>query len=381
MTFALTKYIYPIEFEIEMSKSMGYSLDNPRTKEEIAVVRRFIEETLLDKNRSEDSRNNPLFLEAKYSIDDLKEALNSTDSYALNYFNNSNNKEIVDVLSEIWIIFRFPKDDEFVQLAQDKNNLLSKIILKEETSYTKQFKDVVSYCHLLSLLIHNEKNKYHGESFLLSEFPYEIFLTSSNSKIYNSIKNFIHNNYSIKNKNNYPDWLYWSNISKIIVDKAQSLESLLIQQNKEYKKTQTPLSQKQTPKQKLLHIGSILSAAYAQVINPELMLLLLVSIIEYLITRNPDNNKFNVEESISKQFKLKSAILIHNQDKEYDLRQLNSELKNIYSQRSNIAHGNYKDNFNVEDIMDSSLLLYKFNRDILNEYIRNRQLVEYLKDN
>src|SRR5690606_33612599 len=101
MTFALTKYIYPIEFEIEMSKSMGYSLDNPRTKEEIAVVRRFIEETLLDKNRSEDSRNNPLFLEAKYSIDDLKEALNSTDSYALNYFNNSNNKEIVDVLSEI----------------------------------------------------------------------------------------------------------------------------------------------------------------------------------------------------------------------------------------------------------------------------------------
>jgi len=381
MTFAITKYIYPIEHEIVISKSMGYTLDNPRTKEEIDIVRGFIEETLLDKNRREDSRTAPLFLRAKYSIDDLKEILKSTDGYALNYLSNLNDKKIVDILSEIWIIFRFPEEEEFLQLAKDKNELIHKIIVKEESNYTIQFKNVVSYCHLLSLLIHNEENYYHGESFLLSEYPYEIFLTSNNSKIYEAIENFVNDNFSTRNGMKSPLWLYWPDILNTIVETAVKLESLLVQENKEFPKKQIPLSQKQTPKQKLLHIGSILSAAYAQVINPELMLLLLVSIIEYLVTGNPDTNRFNVEDSINKQFKLKCAILIHNQDKEYDLRVLNSELKNIYSQRSNIAHGNYKENFKLEDIINSTYLLHKFNRDILNEFLSDRQLIEYLKDN
>jgi hypothetical protein len=381
MTFAITKYIYPIEHEIVISKSMGYTLDNPRTKEEIDIVRGFIEETLLDKNRREDSRTAPLFLRAKYSIDDLKEILKSTDGYALNYLSNLNDKKIVDILSEIWIIFRFPEEEEFLQLAKDKNELIHKIIVKEESSYTIQFKNVVSYCHLLSLLIHNEENYYHGESFLLSEYPYEIFLTSNNSKIYEAIENFVNDNFSTRNGMKSPLWLYWPDILNTIVETAVKLESLLVQENKEFPKKQIPLSQKQTPKQKLLHIGNILSAAYAQVINPELMLLLLVSIIEYLVTGNPDTNRFNVEDSINKQFKLKCAILIHNQDKEYDLRVLNSELKNIYSQRSNIAHGNYKENFKLEDIINSTYLLHKFNRDILNEFLSDRQLIEYLKDN
>ena len=381
MTFAITKYIYPIEHEIVISKSMGYTLDNPRTKEEIDIVRGFIEETLLDKNRREDSMTAPLFLRAKYSIDDLKEILKSTDGYALNYLSNLNDKKIVDILSEIWIIFRFPEEEEFLQLAKDKNELIHKIIVKEESNYTIQFKNVVSYCHLLSLLIHNEENYYHGESFLLSEYPYEIFLTSNNSKIYEAIENFINHNFSTRSGLKSPLWLYWPDILNTIVETAVKLESLLVQENKEFPKKQIPLSQKQTPKQKLLHIGSILSAAYAQVINPELMLLLLVSIIEYLVTGNPDTNRFNVEDSINKQFKLKCAILIHNQDKEYDLRVLNYELKNIYSQRSNIAHGNYKENFKLEDIINSTYLLHKFNRDILNEFLSDRQLIEYLKDN
>lgn len=381
MTFAITKYIYPIEHEIVISKSMGYTLDNPRTKEEIDIVRGFIEETLLDKNRREDSMTAPLFLRAKYSIDDLKEILKSTDGYALNYLSNLNDKKIVDILSEIWIIFRFPEEEEFLQLAKDKNELIHKIIVKEESNYTIQFKNVVSYCHLLSLLIHNEENYYHGKSFLLSEYPYEIFLTSNNSKIYEAIENFVNDNFSTRNGMKSPLWLYWPDILNTIVETAVKLESLLVQENKEFPKKQIPLSQKQTPKQKLLHIGSILSAAYAQVINPELMLLLLVSIIEYLVTGNPDTNRFNVEDSINKQFKLKCAILIHNQDKEYDLRVLNYELKNIYSQRSNIAHGNYKENFKLEDIINSTYLLHKFNRDILNEFLSDRQLIEYLKDN
>lgn len=381
MTFAITKYIYPIEHEIEISNSLGYKLDNPRNKSEIEIVRRFIEDTLQDKNRSENSITAPLGIRVFDSLNVLMECLKSKESYALNYLSNLNDKTVIDILSEIWIIFRFPEEEEFIQLSTDKNELIHKIIEKKASEYTNHFQDVVSYSHLLSLLIHNEENYYHGESFLLSQFPYEIFLTSTNSKVYEAIENFIYYNNSVKDDQTSPFWLCWPDISITLEQTSLKLESLLIQQKIVNSKDKIPLSQKQTPKQKLLHVGSILSAAYAQTINPELMLLLLVSIIEYLVTGNPDTSRFNVEDSIGKQFKLKCAVLIHNQDKESDLSELSSTLKKIYSQRSNIAHGNYKENFEMEEIIESTYILHKINRDILNEFIKDRHLVDFLKDN
>ena len=115
--------------------------------------------------------------------------------------------------------------------------------------------------------------------------------------------------------------------------------------------------------------------------DPELMLLLQVSIIEYLLTRNPDTSKFNVEDSISKQFKLKCAVLIHYQDKNYDLVKLNDELSKIYDQRSDLAHGNYKEQVDKKDIVQSVFLLFKFNKHLLNVFIDDRHFLDHLKDN
>ena len=45
--------------------------------------------------------------------------------------------------------------------------------------------------------------------------------------------------------------------------------------------------------------------------DDSLILLSLVSIIEMLITHNPENSRFNVEESISRQFINKTTFLLY----------------------------------------------------------------------
>ncbi len=69
---------------------------------------------------------------------------------------------------------------------------------------------------------------------------------------------------------------------------------------------------------------------------------LLTSIIEFMLTRNPDFNRFNVEDSINKQFQLKASLLIYQNDKKRNLLKIKEDLKNIYNLRSIIAHGDFE---------------------------------------
>ena len=119
---------------------------------------------------------------------------------------------------------------------------------------------------------------------------------------------------------------------------------------------------------------------------------MLTSIIELLLTHNPDFNRFNVEDSISKQFQLKASILIYLNDKTVDINGVKSRLKTIYQQRSNIAHGNFaavnkyisslskkegKEEYFDELVVD----LYKYLRAILEEYLKDIRFVDFLKEN
>lgn len=164
---------------------------------------------------------------------------------------------------------------------------------------------------------------------------------------------------------------------KNLLECASRLETLIIQEKKTIKHQKVPASQKQTPEQKLLHIGNLLKAAFEHQKDLELTLLLLVSILECLVTQNPSNCE---AESINKQFKRKCAELIYKQSQEFDLAELGSRLSAIYKQRSDFAHGNYK-KLDIKKTIDSVNLLYEYNRHVLNEYISNRDLIDYLKDN
>jgi hypothetical protein len=67
--------------------------------------------------------------------------------------------------------------------------------------------------------------------------------------------------------------------------------------------------------EKFLYIADTLRVTGEDIQDQRHLLLTLTGIIELLLTHSPDYTRFNVEDSISKQFKLKASILIYLNDK------------------------------------------------------------------
>tara|TARA_R110001583_G_scaffold194829_3_gene367250 strand:+ start:4790 stop:5938 length:1149 start_codon:yes stop_codon:yes gene_type:complete len=382
MTFALTKYIYPIEKGIVLSDSLNYIIDNPRTEKEIEIILDILDISIVKEEDENDSSMAPIGMRYILSFDSFKKELEKVDKdcYALKYYAENSKKSIIEILAETWVILRFPEDQEFLKIANNNDELFNAVFNNKKSEYAQKFDKLANYCHVLSNLANNIDN-YHGESFLLSDNAYDVFYKSKNKKTIKSINNLINRYNSFKRGTKRENWMFWTDAKEPIIENSKRLESLIVQEKIQEKGKKIRLSQKQSPLQKILHIGGLQKTAYEHLQDPELMLLLLVSIIEYLVTRNPDTNKFNVEDSISKQFKLKCTVLIHSQEKDYDLVKLSNDLNILYSQRSDIAHGNYKEDFDIEKIVEYVILLNNFIKHIINEFIEDRNLLEYLKDN
>ena len=133
-------------------------------------------------------------------------------------------------------------------------------------------------------------------------------------------------------------------------------------------------------------------------------LLGIVGLIEMLLTHNPDSQRHNVEDSISKQYVRKIKYLLYKADPSIDLERLEKELKLSYSIRSDIAHGNFTKSSkkNLKDLFvfygmkeggigleyrDENSALEKLNshlsdyaRIILRLYLENEKELELIKD-
>jgi hypothetical protein len=139
-------------------------------------------------------------------------------------------------------------------------------------------------------------------------------------------------------------------------------------------------------------VGGLLKIVAHDTRDKKTRLMLLTSIIELLLTHNPDFSRFNVEDSISKQFQLKASILIYLNNRTRDINAVKNRLRTIYQQRSNIAHGNFqavekyiqslsKKEGEEEHFDDLIVDIYGYVRAILEEYLKDQALVEFLKDN
>lgn len=123
--------------------------------------------------------------------------------------------------------------------------------------------------------------------------------------------------------------------------------------------------------------------------NEHVRLLNLTSIIEMLITHQPNFMRYNIEDSITKQFILKMAVLIHKVIPNINLNTLKQKLKAIYTIRSHIVHGNFsklvlyrkelaKKNEFFDSLVDDCA---KYVKILLDESIKNPDFVKFLKDN
>jgi len=140
--------------------------------------------------------------------------------------------------------------------------------------------------------------------------------------------------------------------------------------------------------EKLLFIGETIKSINEHHFEQKMMFLMLVGVMEFLLTHNPDSYRFNVEDSIRKQFQLKTGVVLNKMIRA-DLNKTSERLKLFYDVRSAIAHGDFvtigkmikkekkqDSDFSIFDLVEEA---FDYVSTIVQLYIREPDFVDSLK--
>lgn len=402
MAFALTKYFFPLKEDIVLSDHLNYALTNP-SDDEVQALMPKISEAIenYDRQRLEGnlSLKEKLVLGIRLLVEKLQDA--GTYQYELDFLSSITEHTLICSLTKMWIIVRFEEDEGFDVVLDNHDLLFSIAILNPSKNknlshlpaykpaltfkgYEDNFEMVSSYCHVLSLVSHNEsyqlgsdESYYYGDTFLIHSHPFDIFESDYEDKIFKTLIDLSKCYHDSLTSPATDSWLNWIHGKDAISSKSNALDILIEQGKKAQEKKNGQLvavrkSQKQSPLEKFLHVGSLLRVSSEQYRNPRIQVLLLASIIEYLLTTD--------QESISKQFKFKTSEIIQSVEPEIDDKQIQKLLSEAYELRSMIAHGNYSEKLDIRYLINNVYFLFFANRCIIQSYINDREVVEQLKD-
>lgn len=123
--------------------------------------------------------------------------------------------------------------------------------------------------------------------------------------------------------------------------------------------TVTPILNLFTEKKSNRAIGYARDSLYQlkDIENHNLILVLLISMLEFFVTHKPDQ-KFNQEDSITSQLKRNLSTLVYLENPSSDLNTVRKEISLLYSLRSDIAHGNFE---NLTKSMQNLMKFYHEN--------------------
>lgn len=389
MNFLTTFYVYPLPEKITLSRRLNFSLDNPRTDDEISTVKDYLLQTyeaeregrfLLKSYKSTDELESILF--------DFRDLFAASDEYVAKFFDSYERERIYEFISRMWVVARFDDEGESrlihagVELLHDELMIrpqaseFAYVLLENDHPIVKNSERLISYSYLLSLLAHSEEDDYFGSCFIPE--PNQGIRGETLKNLWRDFLTLeLVAERDLQDSLNEP--LLWMFLPSAL-DRLQKAAQLL---DKAFDDDLT---------EKLLYIGSVLKLASHDTRDVKIALVMLTSIIELLLSHNPNTNRFNVEDSISKQFQLKASILIYLNDKTEDINQIKKRLKTIYEQRSNVAHGNFGELHKYvsklstkegeeECFEDLKSDLYRYIRAILEEYLKDRAFVDFLKEN
>lgn len=397
MNFLLSRYIYPLQKPIVISEKLKFQLDNPRTDKEVKLVLSHLQKSLnspdevykdehhfrIPINQTEENKR---ILTVESALNDFKANYSTLDSAVKNFFKRNSKVNMLEKLARMWVIARYDDGGEHERLSELASEMKAEgqhgfFMLDKGNPILDNCENLVNYCYLLTLLIHTDREDYSGRSFLLHHDPNDIRTLRVDRFLNQAILYFGFRAYSSEVKQSDELWTSLFHIKEILITTSKELDKIIEDSNKE----------------KILYVANLLKVVGNEIKDDRNKLVTLVSIIELLLTHNPDHTRFNVEDSISKQFGLKTSLLVYQNGQSRDLQWLKSRLKDIYSQRSNIAHGNFKSlreylakevkkskkEDMTEDIVLENLIgdVYNFIRAIVEEYMKDRKLVDFLKDN
>lgn len=379
--FLLTKYFFPLSKPITLSGYLKVEFDNPRTEKEIEYVKRFLTDQydsgiigVLPPHSKED------VVTLEMIVKSFRDAYSKEDEYVKSFFKGYKRKNLFDYFARMWCVIRFDDEGEVQRIENTYQEMREKgetgfVMLDDDNPIWRNSESLINYSYLLALLSHTEGNEYFGRNFLIDPDQLKKRILLENFTSHLLMMATINHDYQTRPE--YQDGLSW--IFSWLFGSKQILNNALLL-DKVFENGYTD---------KLLYVGNLLGIAN-QTHDEKIKLLMLTSIIELLVTRNPDTSRFNVEDSINKQFQLKASVLIYLNNKENDIDEVKKRLKTIYQQRSNIAHGNFGELENYkrklskkegeeEYFQDLVSDLYSYVRAIIEEYLKDAIFVESIK--
>ena len=392
MNILLTQYVYPLEKEVCFSKTHNLYLDNPRSEEELEWVMKYIKESNENGPASGWAPNNSYFGSDQYItiestiIKFFKK--NHSDNYVVSFAEDADYSDTYKLLAKMWIILRYPSDalsnkknmEKYQKNGEANRNSIPFVKHKDYQAIA------VDYCSLFALLLSTptEDNK---RTILLPYTHFPDRISDIHPFAYIFIHFMVGANNNSKSKSDKPSsYNFNKDYIKIIEGICSSLDIAL---------------QDILNNEKLMAVASLLNSVKSFGVDYRLIILSLVSIIEMLITHCPDYNRFNIEDSINKQFQLKVALVLYFNDNSICLDSIKEKLKIIYSLRSKIAHGDFvkkdktmrkiynlykykiKDDFSTDyDLYYSYIIsdLYNIIKVILQTFLSDSSLINFIKN-
>lgn len=373
MNLILLKGVFPLKKKIILSKKWGIELDNPKNKEEIEFVRHFLK-SKVDFQKSKKLEDYFLVSDSKALLHQkyLEQSLKSLENqhkknqfFDKNFLNRSKTGNYYDCLTKSWLVVRFDDKGFFKDLRKTSQKVRKEkgLILLEGNEIGLQREErTLKFISILDLLFLDKFNGSLKKTTILTD---DKPMTHTMLMIY--INGIAHGR-TIHKEFDYftiPD-----NLEKII-KLSNGIEKL-----------------SDDRAEKILFIGETIKSINEHHLESKMMFVMLVGIIEFLLTHNPDSYRFNVEDSIRKQFQLKTGVVL-NKMTGVGLDKTSEKLKLFYDVRSAIAHGDFlaikniikkgKTKDNNFDIFDLVEQVFDYVSTIVQAYIQEPDFVDSLK--
>lgn len=376
MKLVLTKFLFPIKEKQILSKKFNLYFDNPRTKEEINYLTQYIKTS---ENPLKHTVTYWLFMDEIWFKDLLLNFKKNVNTPYVKTFFKKEKKNIysnpIHTIAKMLVVIRYDDKWESEKLWEiyKKNWEEWFFLLDDDNPIVKSFNETVSFSSLLTLIAKDNINDWNNHDFLvhnkerdLNEFSFDRKL---NQSLFFSRMYFYNRDYEDEASAQVDFELFLKQINIW----AEKIDLFLENTNSD------ELERFSFIATEIQRISSL---------DEKSQLVAIVSVIELLVTHNPNFMRYNIEDSISKQFILKVSYIMYLDNCKINLNLLKSKLKLIYNLRSNIAHWNFKEiNKYISTLWEDEYFydiveeVKKILQVVLRKYILDSSFIDFIKDN